>query len=135
MARQSASERALGLLVHLSGEIIETRRWAANAAYGRAVRGSEARRPVHASDPTGGIATGKPQESLRAALRELDDEMLEGVKRIVRAYDRVSKTFNRTDPRHEIMRDRFPSEPRSEILKAQEAKARRDARGDGYGVS
>jgi hypothetical protein len=135
--KQSAPERALDLLVHLSGEIKETRRWAINAAYDRRVRGNTppGTHRNGKSDPTGGIATGKSQEDLRDALRELDEELLAGVRAIVRAYDRVDRAFNRTDPRHEITRDRFPSEPRAEILKAQAAKARRDERCEGYGVS
>jgi hypothetical protein len=129
--------KALDLLEALAPEIRETRKWAGNAAYGRSTRGDAPRRTHRngKSDPTGSVATGKSQEELREAIRYLDRELLVGVKSIVRAYDRVNKAFNRTDPRHEIARDRFPSEPVSEVRKAQAAKARRDERGEGYGVS
>jgi hypothetical protein len=127
-------ERALDDLERMAPEIRDSRRWAKNAAYDRRVRSSTGTR-AGKSDPTATVATGEAQQALRDALHELDMAILASAHSILTAHNKVERALRRTDPRHEITRDRFPSEPVSEIRKAQEAKVRRAERGEGYGVS
>jgi hypothetical protein len=126
-------ERALDDLERMAPEIRDSRRWAKNAAYDRRVRSSTGTR-AGKSDPTATVATGEAQQALRDALHELDMAILASAHSILTAHNKVERALRRTDPRHEITRDRFPSEPVAEVRKAQAAKMRREGRGEGWGT-
>jgi hypothetical protein len=128
-------ERALDDLERMAPEIRDSRRWARNAAYDRRVRSSTEVRSSGKSDPTGSIATGEAQQELRDALHELDMAILASKHSILTAHNKVERALGRTDPRHEIGRDTFPMLPETERRKLHQAKARRERRGEGYGVS
>lgn len=108
--------------------------WARPASYDRTV-GDEAKvKQTGPSDTVSSIVIGK--NGMRGQLRKAIEKMTEGVSRMSEARDLLEGALERTDQhRPEPSRTRpFPKTVHpDDLARLQDAKARREARGEGWG--